>query len=85
MMIAFAARYEVITHDTSSSPADSDPCKCGKMTLVTLVSRICMKATTMTVTVMAHFRAEEIGGASGAGDVIGSSRCARSDAARGSG
>ena len=85
MMIAFAARYEVITHDTSSSPADSDPCKCGKMTLVTLVSRICMKATTMTVTVMAHFRVEEVEGASGAGDVIGSSRCARSDAARGSG
>jgi hypothetical protein len=43
-----------------------------------------MKATTMTVMVMAHFRAGEIG-ASGAGDVIGSSRCARSDAERGSG
>jgi hypothetical protein len=35
-----------------------------------------MKATTMTVKVMAHFRAEEIG-ASGAGDVIGSSWFAR--------
>src|SRR5262245_55670336 len=85
MTIAFAARYEVITHETSSSPADSDPCRCGRMTLVTLVSRICMKATTMTVTVMAHFRVGEIGGASGAGDVIGSSRCARCDAERASG
>src|SRR5206468_12340250 len=53
---ALAARYEVMTHDASSSPADSDPCRCGRMTLVTLVSRICMKATTMTVKVMAHFR-----------------------------
>jgi uncharacterized protein len=46
--------------------------------LVTLVSRICMKATTMTVRVMAHFRAGEIGGASGAGGVMrGSRRCDR--------
>src|SRR5215475_5867062 len=42
------------------------------MTLVTLVSRICMKATTMTVRVMAHFRAEEIGSASDAESVIDS-------------
>ena len=85
MITAFAARYDVITHDTSSSPADIDPCRCGRMTLVTLVSRICMKATTMTVTVMAHFRADEIAGASGAGDVIGSSWFARTCAERGSG
>jgi hypothetical protein len=52
--------------------------------LVTLVSRICMNATTMTVMVMAHFRGAEITGASGAGDVIGSSRFARR-AERGSG
>src|SRR5215813_10753008 len=52
---ALAARYEVITQETSSSPADSEPCRCGRITLVTLVSRICMKATTITVTVMAHF------------------------------
>src|SRR5262245_44130603 len=58
---ALAARYDVITHDTSSSPADSDPCRWGRMTLVQLVSRICMKATTMTVTVMAHLRAAEMG------------------------
>src|SRR5215467_9999073 len=70
MITALAARYDVITHDTSSSPADIDPCRCGRMTLVTLVSRICMKATTMTVRVMAHFRVAEIGGASGTGDVI---------------
>src|SRR5215813_3263482 len=70
MTTALAARYEVITHETSSSPAESDPCKCGRTTLVTLVSRICMKATTMTVKVMAHFRAEEIGGASVPGAVM---------------
>src|SRR5215813_1319397 len=70
MITALAARYDVITHETSSSPADIDPCRCGRMTLVTLVSRICMKATTMTVRVMAHFRVAEIWGASGTGDVI---------------
>src|SRR5262245_25679038 len=70
MMMALAARYEVITHDTSSRPADSEPWRWGRMTLVTLVSRICMNATTMTVRVMAHLRVEEIEGASGAGDVI---------------
>src|SRR5215831_21026821 len=55
-----------MTHDASSRPADNDPCRCGRTTLVTLVSRICMKATTMTVKVMAHLRAEEIGGGSSA-------------------
>jgi hypothetical protein len=44
------------------------------MTFVTLVSRICMNATTITVKVMAHLWALEIGGDSGAGGVIGSSR-----------
>ena len=67
MTTALAARYEVITHETSSSPAESEPCRCGSTTLVTLVSRICMKATTMTVRVMAHFRPAEIGGGSGGG------------------
>ena len=38
--------------------------------MVTLVSRICMKATTMTVSVMAHLRVGEIGEASGAGGVM---------------
>jgi len=56
----------------------------ARITLVTLVSRICMNATTMTVMVMAHFRGAEITGASGAGDVIGGSRFARR-AERGSG
>jgi hypothetical protein len=37
------------------------------MTLVTLVSRICMNATTITVKVMAHFWAGGTAGASGAG------------------
>src|SRR5437867_79641 len=63
-------RKGVITHDTSSSPADIEPCRCGRTTLVTLVSRICMKATTMTVTVIAHFRAGEIGSAAAAGGVM---------------
>src|SRR5215813_1183439 len=71
MITALAARYDVITHDTSSSPADIEPCRCGRMTLVTLVSRICMKATTMTVRVMAHLRAGEIGDGSGTAAVIG--------------
>src|SRR5713101_4456713 len=66
-----------MTHDTSSSPADSEPCRCGSTTLVTLVSRICMKATTMTVRVMAHFRAGEIGGGSEAGEVTGRGAFAR--------
>ena len=39
------------------------------MTFVTLVSRICMKATTITVMVMAHLWAGEIGSASGDGVV----------------
>src|SRR5262245_28760851 len=66
---ALAARYEVITHDTSSRPADIEPWRCGGTTLVTLVSRICMNATTITVTVIAHLRADEIGGGSGGGAV----------------
>src|SRR5262245_54486152 len=67
---ALAARYDVITHDASSRPAESVPCRCGRITLATLVSRICMKATTMTVAVMAHLCAAEIGGASGVGGVM---------------
>src|SRR5262247_4635995 len=70
MTTALAARYDVITHETSSSPAESEPCRCGRTTLVTLVSRICMKATTITVNVMAHFWAEGTG-ASGVGGVGG--------------
>src|SRR5260370_19777038 len=54
-----------MTHDTSSSPAESEPWRCGSTTLVTLVSSTCMKATTITDRVMAHLRAEEIGPASG--------------------
>src|SRR5882724_6636006 len=50
-----------MTHDTSSSPAESEPCRSGSTTLVTLVSSTCMKATTITDRVMAHLRAAEIG------------------------
>src|SRR5262247_971712 len=65
MTTALAARYEVMTHEASSSPADSEPCRCGRMTLATLVSRICMKATTITVKVMAHFCVAETGASGG--------------------
>src|SRR6185436_9274331 len=54
-----------MTHETSSRPAESEPCRCGSTTLVTLVSRICMKATTMTVKVMAHFWVGETGAEAG--------------------
>src|ERR1700687_77425 len=54
-----------MTHDTSSSASESDPCRCGSTTWVTLLSSTCMKATTITDRVMAHLRAEEIGPASG--------------------
>ena len=60
MTIALAARNEVMTHDISSTPADSEPCMCGRATLVTLVSRTCMTVTIITDTVMAHLRAGEI-------------------------
>src|SRR5437764_45128 len=77
---ALAARYEVMTHETSSRPADSEPCRCGRITLVTLVSRICMKATTITVSVIAHFCVGDTDGASGVATdavMIGSPWCDR--------
>src|SRR5215470_17201880 len=58
--MALAARYEVRTQETSSRPAESEPCRCGSTTLVTLVSSTCMKATTITERVMAHFCAAAI-------------------------
>src|SRR5216683_4621785 len=69
-----------MTHDTSSSPAESEPCRCGSTTLVTLVSSTCMKATTITDSVMAHLRAGEIGPPS-AGDALtrGSRRLLHAD------
>ena len=59
MMMALAARYEVMTHATSSTLAESDPCMCGSATLVTLVSSTCITATTITEHVRSHFRAGE--------------------------
>src|SRR6185295_14400505 len=56
-----------MTQDTSSSPAESEPCRCGRTTLVTLVSSTCMNATTITESVMAHLRAAEIGPAASMG------------------
>src|SRR5437899_3810032 len=69
-----------MTHETSSRPADSEPCRCGRITLVTLVSRICMKATTITVSVIAHFCVGDTDGASGVATdavMIGSPWCDR--------
>ncbi len=57
--MALAARYEVMTHDVSSTLVDSDPCMCGRATLVMLVSRTCMTVMSITEMVMLHFRAEE--------------------------
>src|SRR5262245_5074490 len=60
MTMALAARKEAMTHDIASMPADSEPCMCGRATLVTLESRTCMTVTIMTENVMAHRRAGEI-------------------------
>jgi len=56
MTIALAARYDVMTHDVSSTLVESEPCMCGSATLVTLVSSTCITATTMTEKVSSHFR-----------------------------
>src|SRR5574342_669344 len=58
-----------MTHDISSTPAESDPCMWGSATLVMLVSRTCITVTIITDAVMAHFRKGESGSgfASGAG------------------
>src|SRR5438445_5012965 len=57
MMMALAARNEVMTQDISSMPADSEPCMWGSATLVTLESSNCMTVTIITENVMAHRRA----------------------------
>src|SRR5207247_9529003 len=66
VLIALAAGKDVRTHDISSTPAESEPCMCGRATFVTLVSRICITVTSMTETVISHFRAVDRG-AVGAG------------------
>src|SRR5262245_3731821 len=68
---ALAARYDVMTHDISSSPAENEPCMWGSATLVTLVSRTCRTVTIITLNVMAQRRADEIDSASGARDEEG--------------
>src|SRR5262249_1209070 len=57
--IALAARYDVMTHEVSSTLVDSDPCMCGRATLVMLVSRTCMTVMSITEMVMLHFLADE--------------------------
>ena len=51
---ALAARYEVSTHDTSSTAAESDPWMCGSATFVTVVSSTCMIVTSITAPVIIH-------------------------------
>src|SRR5262245_51360905 len=63
--MAFAARYEVNTHETSSTLAESAPWMCGSATLVTLVSRIWSTDTTITLIVIIHRRALERGASTG--------------------
>src|SRR5262245_50929832 len=58
---ALAARYEVRTQDTSSTPADSEPWMCGSATFVTVTSSTCMTVTIMTVKVMSHLRVAPTG------------------------
>src|SRR5438034_11429269 len=48
-----------MTQVTSSTPADSEPCMCGRTTLVTLVSMTCITVTSMAESVMSHFCAPE--------------------------
>src|SRR6185503_9948352 len=48
-----------MTHATSSTLAESEPCMWGSATLVTLVSSTCMTATTMTEKVSSHLRLAE--------------------------
>jgi hypothetical protein len=48
--------YEVTTHETSSSPAESVALDVGSATLVTLASRIRSTDTSITVTVIAQRR-----------------------------
>ena len=54
---ALAARYDVSTHETSSTPADSEPWMWGRATLVTVTSRTCITVTNITAPVIVHFRA----------------------------
>ena len=61
MTTALAARYEVMTHDISSMLAENEPCMWGRATLVMLVSSTCITVTSMTESVMAHFRADPTG------------------------
>src|SRR4029453_17365948 len=58
---ALAARYQVSTQDTPSTPAESEPWMCGSATLVTVTSSTCITVTTITDAGMAHFRADPTG------------------------
>ena len=48
MMMALAARYEVMTQEVSSTLVESEPCMCGRATLVMLVSSIWVTVISIT-------------------------------------
>src|SRR2546425_12467342 len=54
MMMALAARNEVMTQDISSMPADSEPFMWGSATFVTLESCTCMTVTIITDNELAY-------------------------------
>ena len=68
MAMALAASYDVITHETSLTPAEREPCMWGRATLVMLASRICLTMISITEMVIAHLRK---GGRASAGGAPG--------------
>ena len=71
---ALAARYDVSTQDTSSTPAESAPWMCGRATLMTVMSSTCMIVTVMTVAVMAQRSAGVSGASFAAASLVASMR-----------
>jgi hypothetical protein len=58
----------VRTHDTSSTPADSEPWMCGSA-FVTVTSSTCMTVTSITAPVIVHFRVAASGSSAAGGGV----------------
>ena len=72
---AFAARYEVSTQDTSSTPAESEPWMCGSATLVTVTSSTCITVTSITDAVIVHLCAAPSSGSAADGASARAMRC----------
>ena len=79
---ALAARYEVSTHEISSTPAESEPCMWGSATLMTVTSSTCITVTVMTVAVIAQRRTAPICGSDSAAAVPASSGAHRAAGSR---